>query len=592
MATEYIFPVQLSFLEPPGLFYHCPAEVQERIKSSFDGFFREKVFPLIPEKLIRKVYSGSLRGRPPENGVTVVAAILYIRATGISESFFLEHIHTDGGMQYALRTEDCYKQPFSDRTFSRMRERFLQTEDMIQRDIWDECTQIINESIAKDMQLYNPFSSTYRSAYRIDSLMIQAHAGHMSRLQIFYTVTELAVMLIVSLGETECIPSNLLHYLDPKDNHRYTYYKGTIKELEKELEKLGKPKDEVGDAMENRPSRLALIGELRLCSLALDVVEAKAMLEMMVLPDCEYESFDVRETNEYKLLCRVIEEQIRFDSDNKPIPKEGKEITGSSLQSVYDTVMTYRRKNNIKCYGYVGCFAELYDENGNGCIVWRKFAPNITSDQSFAEEFYDYLIRYHNLPLGNGIRFAVSCDALFTSAALQTKVHGTGIDIYCASTGFTPDPILAEWKLDENLKRAIECPAGKEPTTSDFDSERLNDTITVRFNSGECKECENKDRCKAITGIRGVSKVKIVLNQFIAAKNIKNLDDPTFRKFVNKRNGVESIPSVLRRAYAVDDCPNIGERYERMHFYTSISAYCIVKRYLYSCDKGEYRYIH
>ena len=565
---------QLTFITPEYPFYHFPKHIQDRIMDSFEGFFHDKILPLIPFECLKELYSPKQNVRPA-NGISIVAAILYMRAVGIKEHYFLHHIHSDIAMQYAVGTEDEINQPFSERTFSRFRRRLLDAEDRLSINIWDTITSKIEEGIADAMNLNKMFSIIYTAAYRIDSLMIDAHAAHMTRLQLLYTGVRMAVLLMVNVDAIEYIPCQLTHYLDTSDDHKYTYYKGTIKELEEEYSLLNgnsadTPTQNDGDAEQNRKNRLVLIQDLRLRRLCEDLIHAKAMLE----------SVHLTSSDEFVIITRLLDEQLEYDVNGKPIPKDGKSIKGSSLQSLFDTFMTYRRKNDEKNYGYTGCCAEIYSPSGSGCIVWRQFEQNIYSDQQFANNFYDYIIQKYRLQEQNINRIAVSCDALFTSASLQAKVRDARIDIYCASTGYTPDPILASFCLNQELNSIIKCPENHVPIST-FYPEKMGGTIVAKFQNGECASCRYCLNCKATTGKRGVSTVELRLNQVLAAKNIKNLKDPVFHMFVDKRNGVESIPAALRKGYAVDECPHFGYRLHQMHFFTSTTALNIKKYYRY-----------
>ena len=565
---------QLTFVNPGYPFYQFSDRVHQRILNSFEGFFRAKILPLIPAEYVDLLYSPKENVRPG-NGVTVVAAILYMRVAGIKESYFLSHIHTDIAIQYAIGTEDRMIQPFSERTFRRFRRRLLDAEESLSIDVWDKITSTIDESIAQNMGLNTMFSATYSAAYRIDSLMIHGHATHMTRLQLVYTAVKMAVILMVQVDAIEYLPKQLSHFLDKKDDHKFTYYKGTKKEVKAEYDQLHTemPAEilQGDDSGQARKKRLALISELRLNRLGEEIILAKNMLESIGL---DY-------TEQYQLIVQLIKEQMELTPNGNYVFKDGKQITGGSLQSLYDTFMTYRRKNDEKNYGYIGCCAEKYNPSGTGCIVWRQFEPNIYSDQKFADKFYDYLIEKYQLTTSNFNRIAVSCDALFTSAELQNKVRNDRIDIYCASTGFTPDPILVDFKFNDDRSQIIECPANHTPSTSKFNPDKSGGTIKITFKDGECAHCAYCSNCKATTGKRGTSTVEVRLNQVLAAENIKKLSDPTFHMFVDKRNGVESIPAALRKGYAIDDCQQFGYLSHRRYFYTGVTALNIKKYYLY-----------
>jgi hypothetical protein len=57
------------------------------------------------------------------------------------------------------------------------------------------------------------------------------------------------------------------------------------------------------------------------------------------------ESVGLKDIPEYSNLIRILNEQTILDANNKRVPKDKKDIEGSSLQNPYDPEMTYRSKN-------------------------------------------------------------------------------------------------------------------------------------------------------------------------------------------------------------------------------------------------------
>ena len=129
---------QLSLITPTRIFYVLGAKEQQKIRSSFDGFFRREILPLIPLNLARRLYSGKSSGRPPAFLIEEIAARIYIRCQGLDETYFLSHVHTDAAIQYALGTENLAKQPFSRNTFKRQRERIREYNKEFDADIWND----------------------------------------------------------------------------------------------------------------------------------------------------------------------------------------------------------------------------------------------------------------------------------------------------------------------------------------------------------------------------------------------------------------------------------------------------------------------
>ncbi|MBQ9605655.1 MAG: hypothetical protein IJV16_00560, partial [Lachnospiraceae bacterium] len=75
--------------------------IQDRFINDIEGVTRS-LLEAIPPEFIELIYAEGNNHRPAEFGANFIMALLYIRATGISEQYFLQHIHSDGAMQYAI----------------------------------------------------------------------------------------------------------------------------------------------------------------------------------------------------------------------------------------------------------------------------------------------------------------------------------------------------------------------------------------------------------------------------------------------------------------------------------------------------------
>ena len=591
-------PYQLSCFQAPTIYDRMTSAEKEKMRNLDEGIFREVIFPMIDTEAVQKLYCDRTNVRPA-CGLNHFAAMLYVKFKGISEDYFIKHIPYDVAMQYAVGTEDMQHQPFSEKTFQRMRHMFDVYQAHTGEDLYDYLTHDVDLKIAAHMGLNKDYNQEFHSAIRIDSMMIDCHGAVMTRLKIVYTVIFLAVTYVFSQGP-EMVPLSLRHYLDERDDHRFTYYKGTMAEveearrlitcvgirmettdqqfselqnskessscLEKAEEKTNPQTDQQGNkpadnqtGETNRRNRLQEIGECRLLYLIQDLLSAKMMLERA--RETESEAYD--------LVCRVLEDQTIETDSGETVVRDKRTIQGSSLQNPYEPDATYRAKNQMGHHGYSAAMAEQYAPKGNGCIIFRQLEQNIYSDQQFAEDFL-------NMLPGN-CKIALSGDALFTSYDIHNKALEKGVHIFCASsTGKAPDVSLAKFDFSEDGRVIQRCPEGHIPSKCVFHDRDA--SVTATFTNGCCRTCPNLAKCGAsIPAKKTSTSVKVTPNQVYAAKNIASLNDSRFRHFVNKRNGVEGIPSVLRRKYRVDEIPYFGIDYARRYFYTCVTAYNIAK---------------
>ena len=96
---------------------------QKMLESSWAHQFSQEIFVNINEMLFAPLYSSSTNSRPNAPINVIVGAMMLAEFNGISEDEMIETMEFDFRYQYALHTTSFEKQPISDRTFSRFRER-------------------------------------------------------------------------------------------------------------------------------------------------------------------------------------------------------------------------------------------------------------------------------------------------------------------------------------------------------------------------------------------------------------------------------------------------------------------------------------
>jgi len=102
-------------------------QVDERTKkfilSSWANGFSEIIFPAINEKRFSVLYSETEGSRPNNPMNAVVGSLVLKKLLRLTADELLASILCDVRFQYTLHTTSFKEQPFSDRTFSRFRER-------------------------------------------------------------------------------------------------------------------------------------------------------------------------------------------------------------------------------------------------------------------------------------------------------------------------------------------------------------------------------------------------------------------------------------------------------------------------------------
>ena len=115
----------------------------------------------------------------------------------------------------------------------------------------------------------------------------------------------------------------------------------------------------------------------------------------------------------------------------------------------------------------------------------------------------------------------------------------------------------------------MKCAGGHRPYKCSYDSS--NERSAAHFSIEDCKECAYKDKCRP----RFLKKMALKEVSWKAANRagqLRRMRSREFQEYAHFRNGVEAIPSLLRRKYHVDKIPAHGKRRTRLHFGFKIAA--------------------
>ena len=292
---------------------------------------------------------------------------------------------------------------------------------------------------------------------------------------------------------------------------------------------------------------------------------------------------DLCNSDNFKLLERMISEQTEC-IDGKLVLKNKRQIRSDSMQTPYEPEATYRYKAGSGYHGYAGFIVDLFNSKGDGIIVDRRLEPNIHSDQAFMRELQED----HDsiLDLAEGESAFVSTDAGFFSVDLNNRSKQLHWDMFCAGVhGTAPSSIFADFRYSDDKSTIVECPAGHR----DFKVTKTDEnTYRLRFKDKKCEYCTNKDECGAVTtgktDKKGSSYVTVSDAKISAALCVQMRQGeagPEVVEYLNKRNAIEGINSVLRRKYNIDNRHTAGIEFARYSFYGSITCYNIKKYFSY-----------
>ncbi|MFR7384277.1 MAG: transposase [Anaerostipes sp.] len=124
-------------------------------------------------------------------------------------------------------------------------------------------------------------------------------------------------------------------------------------------------------------------------------------------------------------------------------------------------------------------------------------------------------------------------------------------------TGRKPDEIYADFVFTEDGKYLIKCKNDCNPEECSYDPG--NDRSVAYFQRSNCEECPYRERCQPRFLKTRVRK-EVSWKSVGRAKQLQYMQTEEFSEYAKFRNGVEAIPSLLRRRYHVDKIPVHGKK--------------------------------
>ena len=124
------------------------------------------------------------------------------------------------------------------------------------------------------------------------------------------------------------------------------------------------------------------------------------------------------------------------------------------------------------------------------------------------------------------------------------------------------------------------CPEGNEPNTSSYI--RQTNSIRVSFTRECCENCPHRSECLAnIKARTAVVNVPLVSRER-AIQMTSDENDDVKALIARIRNGVETVSSILRRKYHVDDMPVRGKLKSKIRFGFKLLALNFTKLWLFT----------
>ena len=486
---------------------------QRVLEKSWAKTFSEEIFTSIDEDRFSVLYSEKA-SRPNTPVNVIIGALVLKELFDLSDDEMVENLILDPRFQYALHTSSCDEQPISDKTLTRFRQRCYDYEQLHGADLYHDCVTDLAAKTAKLMGIDGRIR-------RMDSLMIEANIRKLSRMELIYRCISKLVTHLHKNGHDNLL-NGLEHYYDPNDFNAVIYH--------------------------SRPTE----SDDRIATLLKD---ADTLLTV-----CSGKFEDV---TEYQLLVRCLSEQTIQEAGGRRLRnKADGGMNSSMMQSPTDPEATFREKAGKKHRGYVGNIEESVGEHGSVITDYQLEANNV-GDSS--------LLKAHLESMNTADEpVTMVTDGAYageenTALAAEKNVTLITTDL----PGQDVSSILAGFELNEEETRVIKCPAGYTPKSSSYI--RQTGTCTASFDRSCCANCPHKDECRAKIYKR-VAKIRVTAKQIRRAALQEKMKSEEYKLFARIRNGVETVPSILRNIYHADRMPARGKIRNKFFFGSKIAA--------------------
>lgn len=469
------------------------------LNQSWAKYFAEYIFPKIDEIPYAVLYSG--KDSRPNTPVNIqVGALILKEFLSLSDEELLTALMFDIRFQYALHTTSYIEQPLSDKTLSRFRERCSTYEAESGIDLLHKTVTSLSKEMAELMEVDV-------SLRRMDSLMVSSNIRKMGRLELLYTCVANLAKEYSKTG-TE-LPESMHHYIEADDRNRVIYHNHSDETSEK------------------------IAGILK---------DAVALKEL-----CG-EAYD--ESSNYQLLLRVLREQAVQEEDGsyRLRTKEDGGMNASILQNPADPDATYREKAGKQHRGYVANVTEAAGEKGS-IVLDYQYEQNTHSDSQFLEEALE-AEPVHEEPV------TIVTDGAYAGSQNQERAKGKNIELVTTNlTGRETEDIMGDFEYSEDGRKVTKCPGGQEPKSCSYNPST--GQCTVSFYKSQCIVCPHYKDCHPKT-FKRVCRKTVSVNAKQRAEQQRMRKTGIFQKLSRFRNGVETIPSILRRKYRIDRMPVRG----------------------------------
>lgn len=502
---------------------------QKALERSWAKTFADEIFPKIDESRFSVLYSEKA-SRPNTPVNVIIGALVLKELFNLSDDEVVEDLLLDPRFQYALHTTSFDEQPLSDKSLTRFRQRCYDYEQLHGIDLYRECVKDLGKTSAKLMNIDGRIR-------RMDSLMVESNIRKLSRLELIYRCISRLAGWLHKTGQ-DTLLEGLEHYYEPDDFNRVIYHSRST---------------ETDDRM------TVLLRDA-------DTLQKR----------CAGQFEDI---TEYQLLVRCLSEQTVQENGTRRLRTKKDGQMGSDLmQSPADPEATYREKAGKKHRGYVANIEESVGENGS-VVTDYQFETNNTSDSTMLKNKLKSMDEQEAPVLM--ITDGAYAGEENTLLAAEKNVQLVTTDL----PGQDVPAIIGSFTLNEEETRVVKCPMGHTPKSSSY--VRQTGVCTASFDRQCCADCPHRKDCNARIYKR-VAKIRVTGKQIRRAALQEQMKSEQYKLYARLRNGVETIPSILKNVYNVNRMSVRGKLRSKFFFGSKIAALNFQKLLGFRRGTGNY----
>jgi hypothetical protein len=418
-----------------------PDKLQKRLEESWAGTFYRQYFVRIDEGPFAVLYSDE--PSRPNIPINVLIGFDTLKSGfGWSDEEAYDHFCYDVQVRYALGCRDLSAGHFELRTVYNFRKRVTEHMQETGENLYEQALEQVTDEQIAAFELKT-------DKLRVDSTMIGSNIRETTRLQLLVEVLQ-----------------RVHRMLDETDRERYAqafepYLRGSSGQYTYHLkgEEIGEHLQRIGELMHGLVRELAP---------------------------------RYGEAATYRVLRRVFREHFVVEEPALR-PKEGQELSASSMQSPDDWEATYRRKRGEDYRGYVANVTETcHPENDFQLIVKVQTESNNTDDAAMLGEALPELKERTDVE-------RVHTDGGYNSPQVDQTMREQRVEqVQSAIRGRKPaEEQLGledfDWKTNaDGQPQNVTCPHEQSVTVGSGRSEQR---YRAAFDARECEACPFRDQC-------------------------------------------------------------------------------------------------